>query len=189
MIVAASYAPAAPIHDVAGKGNLAQVKSLVKANPKILNLADKDGATPLNYAVAENRVAVVKFLLASKANVNAKKKNGRTPLHIAASLGLQDVVTLLLSKGADMNAQDAQGRTPLSIAKDKRQQDVISAFMSKTPKTRTGETLAGLRIGDNQAAVEKLYGRGKHELSSGNTYIEYRNPNKKAGLIIIFKKR
>jgi formylglycine-generating enzyme required for sulfatase activity len=101
---------------LARKGNLTKIKTLLKANPKLINLEDKDGATPLHYAVANNSKSVVVFLLANKANVNLKKKNGVTSLHVAAALGLNEIVTLLISKGADLKAMDSEGRTPLSLA-------------------------------------------------------------------------
>ena len=54
MALTVTYAAAAPIHDAAGKGNLAKVKALLKKAPKLVNLADKDGATPLHYATSGN---------------------------------------------------------------------------------------------------------------------------------------
>ena len=115
LALTATYVVAAPIHDAAGKGDLAKVKALLKANPKLVNLAGKDDATPLHYAVAEGHKAVVEFLLASKADVNAKKTNGVTPLHIAAAMRETEIGVLLLARGADVAATDKNGRTPISL--------------------------------------------------------------------------
>ena len=124
----------APIHDVSGKGDLAKVKALLKKAPKLINLADKDGATPLHYATSGNHKSVVELLLSKNANVNAKKKNGVTPLHIAAALGLQEIVKVLLSKGANPNAADSEDRTPLSLAEANGHTAVVELLNAESAK-------------------------------------------------------
>ena len=103
-------AQASPIHDAAANGYLAKVKSLLKASPKLINQIDKNGATPLHYAVARNHKALAEFLMVNKANVNARDKNGTTPLHIAAAQGNKKIASILISKGADINMIDRRGR-------------------------------------------------------------------------------
>ena len=156
LALTATYVVAAPIHDAAGKGDLAKVKALLKANPKLVNLAGKDDATPLHYAVAEGHKAVVEFLLASKADVNAKKTNGVTPLHVAAALGRTEIAKILLSKGADPNAADSQERTPRSLAEKNGHTAVVELLTgsgagtdnASEKDTLTTKVKPGTKVGD-----------------------------------------
>lgn len=122
---------AAPIHDAAGKGDLAKAKALVAKDPKLVNLKDPKGATPLHFAAAGGHKAVVEYLLSKKADVNAKKKDGVTPLHVAASLGKLEIAKFLLAKGAERNTADSKGRTPLTLAGEKGNVEMIDLLSGK----------------------------------------------------------
>lgn len=100
LVLMATYALSAPIHDAASKDNVAKVKALLKKNPKLLNVRDKDQSTPLHYAVASGKTGVLKFLLSKNAQVNLKRNDGATPLHVAVATGQNNVVALLKQKGA-----------------------------------------------------------------------------------------
>ncbi|MGA3079904.1 MAG: ankyrin repeat domain-containing protein [Terracidiphilus sp.] len=120
-----------PIHDAARAGDLAKVKSLVKAHPDLVSSKDDQyGQTPLHIAAFNDRKDVAEFLLASKADVNAKAKNGSTPLHLAAAKGNKDIVDLLLANNADINALDNDGWSPMHsavIGGQKEIQDLLAA--------------------------------------------------------------
>ena len=104
------------ICDAAGKGNLGAVQSLVKENPKLVFSRDVKSNTPLHLAASHGYPEVVKFLLASNADVNARTKNGNAPIEWAAYNGHADVIALLLANKADVNAKDNAGWTPLHTA-------------------------------------------------------------------------
>ena len=93
----------------------AVTQSLAKgANP---NSQDpQNGVTVLNFAALHGNIAIVKLLIANKANVNGPSRDGNRPVHSAAFLGRAAVVELLLSKGADANVKNAKGETPLVSA-------------------------------------------------------------------------
>jgi hypothetical protein len=74
---------------------------------------DKDGQTPLFWAVRERHEAMVKQLLEGKANIEAKEEFGRTPLIWAASEGHEAMVKQLLEGKANIEAKEEFGRTPL----------------------------------------------------------------------------
>ncbi|HRZ38501.1 MAG TPA: ankyrin repeat domain-containing protein [Candidatus Paceibacterota bacterium] len=77
--------------------------------------ADND-VTPLHVAVANQNVALARFLLEHGADVNARDAEGRTPLHFAVNRRDLDLMGLLLEKKADPNAKDRAGQTPLAMA-------------------------------------------------------------------------
>jgi ankyrin repeat protein len=75
----------------------AQLLLDLHANP---NLQDKAGETPLMYAAARGRVAVLKVLLEHHADLTIKNKNGQTALQLARKYKQKEVETLLLKAGA-----------------------------------------------------------------------------------------
>ena len=81
-----------------------------------VNTKDRDGTTPLMWAVEKDSLEVVKGLLDNGAEVEAKDNNGQTALMDAAYRGYLKMVGLLVEKGADVNAKDGHGRTALTWA-------------------------------------------------------------------------
>jgi ankyrin repeat protein len=60
-----------------------------------LNAADNKGRTPLIYAVASERSAVVKLLLKRGANINARDHSGESALDWAIKTGDEEIIRLL----------------------------------------------------------------------------------------------
>ena len=164
VMLTATCAPAAPIHDAAAKGDLAKVKALLKAKPELINSVDGNGATPLHHAVAVNHKAVVEFLLANKANVNAKRTNGVTPLHIAAAMGRLEIAEVLLSKGAEPQAIDNKGRTAMSLAETNGHVAILALLTgSKTPTAQGAKTASPL---GNSKPLMSAIGKSLKEIAS-----------------------
>ncbi|MCX8028556.1 MAG: ankyrin repeat domain-containing protein [Brevinematales bacterium] len=77
---------------------------------------DKNGQTPLHYAVGSGEYSMVEFLVDIGLDVNEKTSYGLTPLHIAVDRDNKKIVDLLLRRGARVDAVDFEGKTPLHIA-------------------------------------------------------------------------
>ncbi|MDO3058460.1 MULTISPECIES: ankyrin repeat domain-containing protein [Mycobacteriaceae] len=104
---------------------------------------DRAGRTPLHYAAidgpreqmgsawqeedparkaelheqsVEFKLANVRHLIDSGADVNAKDDEGWTPLHFAATHDSAEVVRQLLDAGAEIDAVNNKGETPLRCA-------------------------------------------------------------------------
>jgi hypothetical protein len=73
------------------------IKKMIKYGAD-LNLSDKDGVTPLHWAVDLNNVKVVKLLINSGANVDSKDKYSRKPLDIAYANECQEITLMLENK-------------------------------------------------------------------------------------------
>ena len=73
---------------------------------------DKEGDTPLSFAVQNGHTAAAQLLLDQSAYVDARNVWGETPLFRARSLKLED---LLLEHGANRNAMDFANRTEMKF--------------------------------------------------------------------------
>ena len=74
------------------------------------------GRTALHYAVREQLLDVVQFLIYHGADINATTHELYTPLHYATALQNRDIIHILLSAGANANAKSRNGTTALHIA-------------------------------------------------------------------------
>jgi ankyrin repeat protein len=104
------------IHELAQKGNLKAVKTLVEQNPELVNARDKEARTPLHWACRGIHLEVVRFLVDKGADVNAEDSNKVVPLHSLAVRNDTEAIELLLAKGADVDAKDYGANTALHYA-------------------------------------------------------------------------
>ncbi len=111
-----SLAFAEQIHELAQKGDLEGVKTLIEQNPELVNARDKDGRTPLHWACRGVHLEVVKFLVDKGADVNAEDSNKVVPLHSLAIRNSTEAIELLLARGADVDAKDYGANTALHHA-------------------------------------------------------------------------
>lgn len=84
-----------------------------------LNIQDKEGKTPLHYAVKLGWAFPFYELLIHGADPNVRDNVGKTPLHYAVEIGSGDFVIELLKNGADPTIKDLNGETPLDITRRK----------------------------------------------------------------------
>ncbi|KAJ7547407.1 hypothetical protein O6H91_08G084400 [Diphasiastrum complanatum] len=110
------------LHLAAMRG-YADIMQLLLENPESdAEILDKDGDTPIAFAVASGTPECLKVLISKGANVNARLKDGLGPTvaHVCAQHGQPDCMQVLLSAGADPNALDDEGETILHRSVVKR---------------------------------------------------------------------
>lgn len=90
-----------------------------------------NSATPLMKAAAKGRLADVKRLLDSGADVNGKVEPCGTALDEAVKSGHSDVVKLLLDKGAIISAKCTSDWPALKRAAGKRKWDVVKVLLDR----------------------------------------------------------
>jgi ankyrin repeat protein len=66
-----------PIHDAATRGDVNSVRALLDADPRLVDLADQLGGTPLHRAVLGGNPAVVSLLIDRDANIHAVHGSAR----------------------------------------------------------------------------------------------------------------
>ncbi len=98
-----------------------KVRELVRANPELVHIRDREASTPLHWAAWKGHAAIVEILLDAGADIQAHNENthwGTTPLHAAAHGNQRDAIKVLLARGALVNAPKAHGSgTPLGETK------------------------------------------------------------------------
>ena len=90
----------------------AAVRTLVKQRAEI-NVADRDGTTPLHWAVHFDDAATIDLLLRAGAKVNVADDTGVTALYLACTNRNAQLVQKLLAAGANPNATLLNGETVL----------------------------------------------------------------------------
>jgi ankyrin repeat protein len=137
-------------HVVITDNSLGWIEQVIRDNPALCYMRDKDGQTPLDLAVlcgnkhaikvllkqeVETLEKVVANLLLKEGNINAvidEKKN--TVLHLAAAHGYIEVVKALLQKKAKINARARNGITPLHMAVRNNQIKIIKLLLEHGAK-------------------------------------------------------
>jgi ankyrin repeat protein len=109
-------ASCAEIHRIAGEGDLEAVKTAIAEDPELVHARGENDQTPLFFAGSGSHLAVMKFLIASGADVNAGDEYLDTPLHMMAYKNLTGPMKVLLESGAKINARNHGEQTPLHYA-------------------------------------------------------------------------
>jgi hypothetical protein len=139
------------IDEAIAKGDLADVKLHVAADPATLNQGRDKTRTPLAQAVLRNKTEIALFLVEAGANPDALDSSERTPLHLAVERRNPQVVAALLKGKAKPSLGDKDGWTPLHHAAAKNLVEIAKIL------------LAG---GADPMALSKLGGTPLHEAAA-----------------------
>jgi ankyrin repeat protein len=104
------------IHTAAKSGDLESLIRLVERDSKIVEEKDNTGLTPLQWAVFNGHLNIVKKLLELDADISVQTNGGSSLLHVAAENGHKECVELLISKKLSLEAKTKSGSTPLMAA-------------------------------------------------------------------------
>lgn len=140
---------ATPLHYAAARcGETFLVKLFATSDAKkVINAPDKQGMTPLFYAIKAKKMENIEFLLNQGANPNQRNDNLYTPLLIACQKELFPVVRQLIQAGADVNMRGTiEHLTPLFISLANESDEISLYLIMKgadcRARTRDGSTIA-----------------------------------------------
>ena len=118
-LILAQALSAAPLHDAAAAGNIAELGRLAEQGADLQQLDDfpsgKNGVQgmPIHFAAQTGKVEAVKWLLdhgvPRDAQLTMRGVPGPDVLFVAASFGQPGVVALLLDRGVPINARNPVG--------------------------------------------------------------------------------
>jgi ankyrin repeat protein len=96
-------------------GDSDRVRSMLAANPGLLQEFTPDGFSPAGLAIFFRHPDLARELIERGADIHAAARNAQrvAPVHAAASVGDTASMALLLERGADPNARQHLGYTPL----------------------------------------------------------------------------
>jgi len=128
---------------------------LTEKFPNLTNVRDRNGRTPLHFAVMRANPYFFDLfqITAGVTDANLPNNDGRTPLHIACFFGTKDTVKLLMERAkADPKVRTSDGQTTLHLA--------VKAFANPIagnlpPSTPTSELVFGLGAGMRQALLQQ----------------------------------
>jgi quinoprotein dehydrogenase-associated probable ABC transporter substrate-binding protein len=116
-------------------GDLVRVDYLLKKGAKLDGL-DGQGLGALHHAAKDRKVAVVRELLARKANANLKDSDGWPVLAHAVLRDDPDLVRLLAAASADLELRNGRGLTPLALAIETRKSRAALALIEAGANVR-----------------------------------------------------
>jgi ankyrin repeat protein len=90
-----------------------------------LNKVDKQGLSPMHYAILENNPIKLDALVLAHGKINLQNSLGQTPLHIAVEKNLPKMVERLVQLFAKIDIEDSNGKTPVQIAHEQNLTEII----------------------------------------------------------------
>ena len=81
-----------------------------------LNQTDRNGYTPLHFAVQENNYSVVEALIREKAAIDPIDRFGNTPLYKCVTEKVNvNITKVLLENGANISIENSFGYSPMIV--------------------------------------------------------------------------
>jgi hypothetical protein len=140
------------IDEAITRGDLADVRLHVSANPPSLDQGRDQTRSPLAQAVLRNKTEIALFLIESGAKPDRVDGSQRTILHLAVERNNPALVSALLKAGAKPDLRDKDGWTPLHHAAAKNELEVAKALLAGGANPMTLSELGGTPLHEAAAS-------------------------------------
>jgi ankyrin repeat protein len=111
------------------------ILNLIVDNPQTdVNLANRDGITPLMLATQKGHTDIIRKLLDKGANINEKDRVGNTALIFAITYNKIDAARLLVERGAEVEPEE-NTLVPLQFAIEKRNSEIVRILIEHGANT------------------------------------------------------
>ncbi|KRZ77571.1 Serine/threonine-protein phosphatase 6 regulatory ankyrin repeat subunit C, partial [Trichinella papuae] len=122
------------LHCAASHGNVQFLHLLFKyvENSSVVNISDRNGCTPLFYAVAYGHIECASCLLENGASVNYKDHSGKTAGHYAVIKSQLQILSILYDYGANVDAKDNFGCTLLHEATQTGNLEIVQWLIERS---------------------------------------------------------
>ena len=187
---------AAEIHEAVAAGDTSRVRSLLDADPSLLDLRNEDGMTPLCLAAYSAQPGVAAFLIRRGADPLIGDVDDSQPLHCCGISGSTEIAKMLLEKGVPIDNRDDNGLTALHFAASRGKKEVMELLLDRgaDPNARTSRDLAPLLYGviqEDSGMIGLLLAHGadlRARSANGWTYLHYAAWSGKAAVIDLLVK-
>ena len=147
-------------------------QELIRRIPDAINVADKNGYTPLARAVLNGYLDTASLLIDNGASIKSVTNENNTMLMLSVLSGNLDQTRFLLSKGIDIDAKNIVGDTALIMAASNGSKSQADALVKAGADTRirnldeqnaydvashSNHTEIAILIKENSGAVFKLF--------------------------------
>jgi len=122
------------LHEAARRGNVEAIQGFVSERKFPVDYEDKDGISPLGYAIAAGQLQAVKTLKSLGATAFSVDSDGNSAVHYAAAYGQQEVLEYLLESSPSLSQRNAARETPLAVAQKNGQSAVAGILQSRGAK-------------------------------------------------------
>ena len=126
--------------DIARRGTLEEVKTLMKDNPDIINTPNEKGFTPLILACYNGNIEVARFLIDHVKDINYRSNEGTALAGLCIRYN-SELVEYLLQKKADPNITDTTGTTPLIWAVKMGNEELVTILLKYGAKKEQADEM------------------------------------------------
>jgi len=162
----------------ASRGYSSEIIRLVEKGAEI-NAETIDGATPLIFAVANNKIDAVKTILSFNPELNNRTTDYETPLLLAVKARYFEVSEALIRAGADLNLADYYKATPLHYASLYGYPEIVdmllyyNALTDERSEEGTTPLLASVRMGFAEVADILVQNGANLEIADNEGYTPF----------------